>query len=122
MPARCPAYLVELVRENEALVRGALLLSLQQWAKLQAGEDLGEQPIQRGGRRGLIQATLEPYAGNLGDATLRRLAIGLSLVVGIEARIVLRDIWHLDEDEIEEIVRWAARSLAQAAATQRHNA
>jgi AcrR family transcriptional regulator len=119
---RATSALVELMRENEALVRGALLLSLQQWAKLQAGEDLGEEPIQRGGRRGLIKATLEPYAGTLDDATLRRLAIGLSLVVGIEARIVLRDIWHLEEDEIEEIARWAARSLARAAATQRHNA
>ena len=30
------------MRDNEALVRGALLLSLQQWGKVQAGEDLAE--------------------------------------------------------------------------------
>jgi len=118
---RATSALLELVRENEALVRGALLLSLQQWAKIQAGEDLGEDPIQRGGRRGLIQATLQPYEDKLDGATLRRLAVGLSLLVGIEARIVLRDIWQLEEDEIEQIVRWAAGSLAQAAAKQAHN-
>jgi AcrR family transcriptional regulator len=118
---RATSTMFELMRENEALVRGALLLSLQQWAKIQAGEELGEEPIQRGGRRGLIQATLEPYQGKLDAATLRRLAIALSLLVGIEARIVLRDIWHLDEDEAEQTARWIARTLARAAAKEQRN-
>lgn len=117
---RATSTLLDLLRDNEALVRGALLLSLQQWAKIQAGEDLGEEPIHRGGRRGLIQATLEPYEGKIDAATLRRLAIALSLVVGIEARIVLHDIWNLDEKEAEEVVRWTARTLAQAAAKEQN--
>jgi AcrR family transcriptional regulator len=118
---RATSTLFELMRENEALVRGALLLSLQQWAKLQAGEDLGEEPIQRGGRRPLIQATLEPFEGKIDSTTLRRLAIAISVIVGIEARIVLRDIWHLEEDEAEQIARWMARTLAQAATKEQGN-
>lgn len=115
---RATSTLFELMRANEALVRGALLLSLQQWAKLQAGEELGEEPLQRGGRRRMIQDALEPYEGKLERATLRRLAIAVSLIVGIEARIVLRDIWHLEDDEAAQIVGWMARTLAQAASQE----
>jgi AcrR family transcriptional regulator len=117
---RMTSTMFELMRENEALVRGALLLSLQQWAKLQAGEDLGEEPIQRGGRRAMIKTALDPYAGEVDDAALRRLAIALSLLVGIEARIVLLDIWHLDEREAAQVVQWTARTLAQAAAKEQN--
>jgi AcrR family transcriptional regulator len=112
---RVTSQLFDLMRENEALLRGALLLSLQQWAKVQAGEDLGEQPIRRGGRRQGIQAALEPFEGKLPVETLRRLAIAISVVIGIESRVVLRDIWNLDEDEAEQITLWMARTLARAA-------
>src|SRR5688500_494173 len=88
-----------LVRANEALVRGALLLSLQQWTKVQAGEDLGEAPIKRGGRLVGVRAALAPFEKRLGAAALCRLAIALSLLSGVESRIVLRDIWNLDDEE-----------------------
>jgi AcrR family transcriptional regulator len=111
---RVASQLFELMRENEALLRGALLLSLEQWAKTQAGEDLGEEPIRRGGRRVGIQAALEPFEGKLDAGTLRRLAIAISVVIGIESRVVLRDIWNLDEDEAEQLTLWMASALARA--------
>lgn len=117
---RLAATVFELIRENEALLRGALLLSLEQWAKIQAGEELGEQPIERGGRLAGIQAALEPFEGKLDARKLRRLAIALSLVTGIEARIVMRDIWQLDDDEAEQVTLWVARTLARAAADKPH--
>jgi AcrR family transcriptional regulator len=104
-----------LVRDNEALMRGALLLSLEQRAKLQAGEDLGEEPIKRGGRLVGIKGTLEPFEGKLDPETLRRLAIALSITVGIEARVVMRDIRDLDDEEAELVMLWMARALADAA-------
>lgn len=107
--------LYELVRGNEALMRAMLLLSLQQWAKVQAGEDLGEKPIQRGGRLEGVKAALEPFEDDLDPGTLRRLAIALSLVIGVEARVVLRDIWHLEEDEAEATMLWMVRVVAKAA-------
>ena len=104
-----------LVRENEALMRGSLLLALEQWAKVQAGEELGEEPIKRGGRLEAIEAALAPAADELDDASLRRLSVALSLVVGIEAHVVFHDIWGLDDDEARETALWMARVLAQAA-------
>jgi AcrR family transcriptional regulator len=112
---RLTSELFTLMRENEPLMRGALLLSLEQWAKIQAGEELGEEPLKRGGRRVGIQAALEPHERELDPATLRRLSIALSIVIGIESRVVLRDIWKLDEDEAEKVTLWMARALARAA-------
>jgi AcrR family transcriptional regulator len=103
-----------LVRDNEALMRGSLLLSLQQWAKLQAGEDLGEEPIKRGGRLQGIDTALEPFKEQLDAETLRRLAIAISVVVGIESRVVMHDIWDLDDDEAEQMMRWMARAFVKA--------
>lgn len=107
-----------LMRENEALMRGYLLLALEQWAKLQAGEELGEEPIKRGGRLEAISATLEPFTEQLDDEAIRRLSVALSLLVGIEAHIILRDIWGLTDDEAREISLWMARVLAEAAAEE----
>lgn len=111
---RLAAKLFELMRDDEALLRGYLLLSLQQWAKTQAGEELGEPPIKRGGRLDGIQTALAPFQGELDPGALRRLAIGISMFMGIEARIVMRDIWDLDEDEAEQVTRWVTRTLARA--------
>lgn len=107
-----------LMRENEALMRGYLLLALEQWAKVQAGEELGEEPIKRGGRLEAIGATLEPFTDQLTDEAIRRLSVALSLLVGIEAHIIFRDIWGLDDDEARGISLWMARVLAEATAEE----
>jgi AcrR family transcriptional regulator len=107
-----------LMRDNEALMRGYLLLALEQWAKVQAGEELGEEPIKRGGRLEAISATLEPFTKQLTDEAIRRLSVALSLLVGIEAHIIFRDIWGLDDDEARGISLWMARVLAEATAEE----
>jgi AcrR family transcriptional regulator len=119
---RATSTMFELMRDNEPLARAALLSSLQQWARIQAGEEPGDAPLQRGGRRRMIQETLEPYNGKIDSAALRRLAIAMSLLVGIEARIVLCDIWHLEEDEAVQTLRWIAHTLARATAQQQNRA
>jgi AcrR family transcriptional regulator len=111
------AEMLELTHGNDTILRGVLLLSLQQWAMIKAGEKLEEEPIRRGsGRIPAIRAALTPYQGKLSPAALRRLTIGLSLIVGAESLVVLRDIWNLDEAEAKEVARWIARTLAQATA------
>lgn len=107
-----------LMQENESLMRGSLLLALEQWAKVQAGDDLGEEPIKRGGRLEAIAATLEPFAEKLGGDAIRRLSVALSVVVGIEAHIVFRDIWDLDDEEARQVSLWIVRVLAEAAAKE----
>jgi AcrR family transcriptional regulator len=115
---RYVTLIFNLMWENEALMRGALLLALQQRAKLQAGEELGEEPIKRGGRLEAISATLEPFRETLDDAAIRRLSVALSLVVGIEAHVIFRDIWGLDDEEARETSLWMARVLAEASAKE----
>ena len=112
---RAIAEMLTLAHDNEAVLRGVLLLSLQQWATIQAGDKLEEEPIRRGtGRIPAIQAALAPYRSTLSPAALRRLTIGLSLIVGAESLVVLRDIWGLEETEAKEVARWIARTLTQA--------
>jgi AcrR family transcriptional regulator len=115
---RYVSLIFSLMWENEALMRGALLLALQQRAKLQAGEELGEEPIKRGGRLEAISATLEPFRETLDDPAIRRLSVALSLVVGIEAHVIFRDIWGLDDEEARETSLWMARVLAEATAKE----
>ena len=112
---RAVAEMLTLTHDNEAILRGVLLLSLQQWATIQAGDKIEEELVTRGrGRIPAIQAALAPYRDTLTPAALRRLTIGLSLIVGAESLVVLRDIWDLEETEAKEVARWIARTLAQA--------
>ncbi|HUC24487.1 MAG TPA: hypothetical protein VMA73_17395 [Streptosporangiaceae bacterium] len=115
---RAVAEMLTLAHDNEAVLRGVLLLSLQQWAAIQAGDKPEKEPIKRGsGRIPAIQAAIAPYRSTLSPPALRRLAIGLSLIVGAESLVVLRDIWDLEETEAKEVARWIARTLAQATAS-----
>jgi len=114
---RAVAEMLTLTHDNEAILRGVLLLSLQQWATIQAGDKIEEELVTRGrGRIPAIQAALAPYQDTLTPAALRRLTIGLSLIVGAESLVVLRDIWDVEETEAKEVARWIARTLAQATA------
>src|SRR5580704_3008925 len=84
---RAVAEMLTLTHDNEAILRGVLLLSLQQWATIQAGDKIEEELVTRGrGRIPAIQAALAPYRDTLTPAALRRLTIGLSLIVGAESR------------------------------------
>lgn len=104
--------LVEL-KNHEALMRAALRASLEQWGK-PADRPAGERPVVRGGRIALVHAALDRADPPVPEEDRRRLAVALSLVFGIEAWIVLKDIWHLDDDEAESILRWTADVLLGA--------
>lgn len=102
--------------EQEAAFRTLLQLSLEAHAHgEQVRETAGEQL--RGGRRiGWIEEALASLS-NLFErhpATFRRLVAALSLCMGIEALIVLRDVCGLEANEAVEVSRWAAQALLQA--------
>jgi AcrR family transcriptional regulator len=99
----------------EATFKAALKLSLEQWARRQAGT-LGEEPrLARGHRIDLLRQAIEPLGQRLPAAEFDRLAQALSLVFGVEALVVLKDIWGLDGEATRQVVRWAASALVQAA-------
>lgn len=103
------------IEAYEATFKAALKLSLDQWARRQAGT-LGDEPrFTRGHRVDLLEEAVAPLHERLPPATVKRLAQALSLVFGVEAFIILKDIWGLDGQATQAVARWAALALVAAA-------
>ena len=105
--------------EKEAAFRTMLRLSLEQSPEEEEEEEHydGESRPSRlrgGGRVRWIEKALAPIDGRLEEPDFRRLVAALSLCMGIEALIVLRDVCALDSSEAEEVLRWAARVLLRS--------
>jgi AcrR family transcriptional regulator len=100
---------------HEATHRAALRLALDQWARRQAGTLGGEARIVRGNRKGLLGIVAAPLRDQLKGPTFDRLLQSLSLIFGVEAIVVLKDIWGLDREQAERVAVWAAHALVRAA-------
>lgn len=100
--------LVELAAEGLPLARRMLRLTVD--------TPRPETSARRGYRRvEWITTVLEPLRGTLTKKQFDRLHAALTVVLGWEAMIVLRDTLGLDEDEEQRVLRWAARALVDAA-------
>lgn len=102
----------EMRRRNETQLRAWVRLSIEQRAG--SGRDPAD-PIPRGGRISAIESALQPLSGELSPDRSRRLTVALSLLVGTESFLVLKDLWGLEGDEAKVIIRWAARALLKDA-------
>jgi hypothetical protein len=102
----------------EATHRAALSQALDQWTRRQAGTLGGEPRIVRGNRKGLLRGALAPLTKQVGGQTFDKLAQSLSLIFGIEAIIVLKDIWGIDDDGVREVALWAAHALVATAVAE----
>jgi AcrR family transcriptional regulator len=101
------------LRGNEAVLRAALRLSLTEWRHRREAPGSPDRPITRGGRIALLEAALgQP---DLDEDERRRLVMSLSLVFGIEAWVVLKDIWRVDDDTAQGVILWTARAIARNA-------
>jgi AcrR family transcriptional regulator len=99
----------------EATFKAALKLSLEQSGRRRSGT-LGEEPqFTRGHRIELLRHAIAPLRGMLPVKPLDRLAQALSLVFGVEALIVLKDIWGLDSHDTLSVAQWAAAALVHTA-------
>ena len=103
---------------HEPLHRAALRLALEQWARRHAGTAGDEPRVIRGNRKGLLAAAGSPLKAKLGRQTYENLMQSLSLILGIEAIIVLRDLWGLDAKQVERVALWAAHALVAAAVAE----
>jgi len=125
---RADARVADLLRRSlhrigqfEATFRAALRLSLEQWSKTRSGTLGAEVPFRRGHRRELLGNALEPLRGTVSDLELDRLTKGLSLVFGIEAFVVLKDMWAMEQEEVEETINWVAQALIRAVIPDRRD-
>lgn len=102
------------LREYEPQLRAALQLSLDHAAQERAGR-LTEEPYRRGHRIQILNHAAGPLKPLIGKRRFDRLVRALSVVYGIEAYVVLRDIWGARDKEIESIARWIGDALVDKA-------
>lgn len=102
----------------EATFKAALKLSLDQWARRQAGTLGGEPAFTRGHRVDLLKDAITPLKDRLPPREFKRLAQALSLIFGVEMLIVLKDIWGLDSRRMMSVAQWAAGALVRAAVAE----
>jgi AcrR family transcriptional regulator len=107
--------LQQVTLEQEAAFRTLLQLSLEAHANGGPNREAMEDRLRGGRRIGWIEEALSP-PGNPFEkdpATFRRVVAALSLCVGIEALIVLQDVYGLEAAEAVDVSRWAAQALLQ---------
>jgi AcrR family transcriptional regulator len=99
------------IRERDVqfrlFLRNALLRSLD--------PEPADEPLRRAGRLELLDAALRPLEDELDGEQLSRLKAALSILIGTEATIVLRDVLRLDHDQAREAGEWAVRYMIRAA-------
>ena len=88
-------------------------MALEQWALQRAGL-LEEEPYRRGHRVRILDHALAPLKKDLPTASRDRLHKALSVLYGIEAYAILKDMWGMGDREIEKTVLWMADALIDA--------
>ncbi|HTI17630.1 MAG TPA: TetR/AcrR family transcriptional regulator [Trinickia sp.] len=105
------------MEQYEVQLRAAILVSLQQGAQARAAQSGNDEHLVRGHRIELLSSAAGPLREELGEARFQRLLQALSLIYGTEVFLVLKDIWHLEFEEILRTVRWTAQAILQHART-----
>ncbi len=101
-------------KEFEPQLRAALQVALEHWALEKSGQ-LDEAPYRRGHRMQILARAAAPLRKVLGSRSFDRLLRALSVIYGIEAYVVLKDIWNADDREVEQTARWMVDALVDAA-------
>ena len=103
------------MEQHEGALRAALLLSLQQWAEARSSIINPGEKFVRGNRKRLLNLAVEPLRDKLPSEALQRVIHSFSLIYGSEVFLVLKDIWVLDLDGIQDITQWMAKAIIRQA-------
>jgi AcrR family transcriptional regulator len=104
---------IPIVQSEEMTMRTALRAYLDTW--LESQRQGAPAPAVREGRRmRWLDKALAPVRQQLPPAQWRRLRAALSLVLGIEAVVVLKDVCHASDEETLATLEWAALALLRA--------
>lgn len=106
----------DMTHDHEAAARSLLRLSAdsESWP----GTGCPRRPPYR---RNMIEAALEDKKDKLGPKRFERLTATLSLLCGVEALVVLKDICLMERDAALDAKRWAAQQLLAAACKEAAN-
>lgn len=98
---------------DQAPMRTALRVYLDTWFEnRRAGEE--SPPVREGRRTRWLDEALEPVRREMPAREWRRLRAALSLTLGSEALVVMKDVCRLDDREALAVLRWAAVALLRA--------
>jgi AcrR family transcriptional regulator len=104
--------LLEMIVDSEPQQRTMLRLSLT------PGVDRSALPLRQGRAIGWFSEALEPLHAGLGDDGVRRLAVAVRAVSGIESLVWLTDVARLDTRAAVEQMVWSAKALVSQAAAE----
>lgn len=88
----------------------------ERWLKAHSTGDTA--PVRPGRRRHLIATALDPFREEMDDAVLRRLEAALTLPIGTEAVVALRDVAGLGSAEAGEVAAWVCEALVDKALSE----
>ena len=109
------------ITDKEAAFRTLLRLSLEQSPQEERHDgETAPSMLRGGGRVRWVEKVLAPVEERFEEADFRRLVAALSLCMGIEALVVLRDVCALGPAEAQEVLRWAARTLLRSSLAEVH--
>ena len=98
---------------DQAPMRTALRVYLDTWFEnRRAGEE--SPPVREGRRTRWLDEALGPVRRGMPAREWRRLRAALSLTLGSEALIVMKDVCRLGDAEALAVLRWAAAALLRA--------
>lgn len=100
--------------EHEGVLRAALQLSLQQWSE-QRRDPKTSETLVRGNRKNILKRVVEPLKGKMSAEGLQRMIYAFSLIYGSEVFMVMKDIWHADDNEILNVTQWMAKAILRQA-------
>ena len=106
---------------HEGALRAALLLSLQQWAEKRSQETNAKpgfvvnEKLIRGHRKQILSLVTEPLKEQLSPELREKVIHSLSLVYGSEVFMVFKDIWQMENDEVQSITQWMAKAILNQA-------
>lgn len=106
---------------HEGALRAALLLSLQQWAEKRSQETNAKpgfvinEKLIRGHRKQTLLMVTEPLKEQLSPELLEKVIHSLSLVYGSEVFMVFKDIWQMENHEVQSITQWMAKAILNQA-------
>jgi AcrR family transcriptional regulator len=104
------ASFTRMIRDTEPQQRTMLRLSLEA-----DPVERSQLPLRQGRAIKWIEEALAPLHGKLATSELHRLAVAIRSATGIEALVWLVDVAGLSRDEANDLMRWSARALLDAA-------
>lgn len=101
--------------KHEGALRGALQVSLQQWAKERQSSEYAEKRFIRGHRKEILQKVIEPLKAHYPQEMWDKVIKAFSLIYGSEVFLVMKDIWKMDDQQVIDMTQWMAKAILNQA-------